>query len=352
MRIGIPKEIKPWENRVALLPDACGELARAGHRVLVQSGAGVGSGYDDALYEAAGADILPDAAALYGEAELVVKVKEPVDGELDMLRADHMLFSYLHLAALPDLTRRLCAIGLTAIGFETVADHGGLPLLTPMSDIAGRLAVQVGSHLLHGPAGGKGVLLGGLPGAPRGQVVVLGAGIAGGNAARLASRLGAAVTVFDKDPNKLAHMYHLGANITTLQPNDHAIGRAVEGADLLIGAVLVPGARTPRLVSRRQVATMAPGSVIVDIAIDQGGCIETSEPRTYDDPVFVREGVSHFCVTNMPGAVARTASRVLSGALMPYVLRLASPGWQDWPPLAGAVNVQAGEVVLPALRGS
>jgi len=351
MRIGIPKEIKPWENRVALLPDACGELVSAGHQVLVQAGAGEGSGYADVAYEAAGAQIQPDAPALYAAAAMVVKVKEPLGDELDLLRADHLLFSYLHLAALPELTRRLCEIGVTAIGFETVADHGGLPLLAPMSDIAGRIAVQVGSHLLHGPEGGRGVLLGGLPGAPRGHVVVLGAGVAGGNAARLAAALGANVTVFDKDPNKLAHMHHLAANISTLYPNDQVIGQALRDADLVIGAVLVPGARTPHLVSRQQVASMPPGSVIVDIAVDQGGCVETTEPRTYDDPVYVVEGVSHFSVVNMPGAVARTASLALSGTLTPYVLRLASPEWEHWAPLAGAIYVRDGAVVLPALRG-
>lgn len=350
MRIGIPKEIKPFEGRVALLPDACGELVRAGHEVFLQAGAGMGSGFGDPQYEAQGVKLLPDAAALYEQAAMIVKVKEPYQQEVDYLRKDHLLFSYLHLAALPELTRRLCEIGLTAVAFETVEDHGGLPLLAPMSDIAGRIAVQVGTHLLHGPQGGKGVLLGGLPGTPRSEVVVLGAGVAGSNSVRLAAAMGANVTVFDKNPLKLAHLHHISPNITTLYPSAHAISEAVSQAELLIGAVLIPGAKAPHLVSREQVASMEPGSVVVDISVDQGGCIETTHPTNYDAPTYVEEGVTHFTVANMPGAVARTSSVALSGALLPYVLRLAESGWRDWRPLATGVNVASGELVLPALR--
>ena len=349
MHIGIPREIKPLEGRVGLVPAAVGELVAAGHRVSIEQGAGLPSGYPDGDYRAVGAEVLADAAAVYGAAELIVKVKEPVEPELGLLRPEHRLFSYLHLAAAPALTERLCAIGLTAVAFETVAEGGGLPLLAPMSDIAGRIAVQVGTHLLHRPAGGKGVLLGGLPSVPRGRVVILGAGQAGGNAARAAAALGAEVAVFDRMPAKLAQMHELGPNVSALYPYPQAVAAAVRSADLLIGAVLITGARAPHLVSREQVAGMQPGSVIVDIAVDQGGCIETTRPTTYEAPTYVEEGVIHFTVTNMPGAVPRTASGALSAALVPYVHRLASPDWEQDAALVGGINVRDGKVVHPAL---
>ena len=348
--VGVPKEIKPLEGRVALTPPVAAELVRAGARVCLEQGAGVASGYADEDYRAVGVEILPDADSLYREAQLLLKVKEPVGPELERLRADHILFSYLHLAPNPELTRRLCAIGLTAIAFETVMVDGNLPLLQPMSLIAGRIAVQVGTHLLHTPQGGRGVLLGGVPGVGRGRVVVLGGGHAGGSAARLAAALGARVTVFDRNPERLAEMDAAAPNIQSLYPSEQAIGEAVARADLLIGAVLLPGAAAPRLVSRSQVARMAPGSVVADIAVDQGGCIETTRPATYDDPVYTEEGVRHFCVTNMPGAVPRSASQALAGALLPWVLRLLRDDWRDEPALREAVNVAAGEVVLAALK--
>ena len=349
--VGVPKEIKPLEGRVALTPPVAAELVRAGHRVCLERGAGEASGYADDAYRAAGVEILPDADTLYAAADLLVKVKEPVGPELQRLRRDQILFSYLHLAANPELTEALQAIGLTAVAFETVMANGDLPLLRPMSEIAGRIAIQVGTHLLHTPQGGKGVLLGGVPGVHRGHVVVLGAGHAGGSAARLAAALGAQVTVFDRNPLKLGEMDAAAPNIQALYPNDAAIGEAVAGADLLVGAVLLPGAAAPRLVSRDQVAAMQPGGVVVDIAVDQGGCIETTRPTTYDDPVYIEEGVLHFCVTNMPGAVPRSASQALAGALLPWLLKLASDDWRSVPELAAAVNVADGEVVLPALRG-
>jgi alanine dehydrogenase len=349
MRIGIPREIKPLEGRVGLVPAAAGDLVAAGHEVFVEQGAGVLSGYPDEAYHAVGIEVLPDAAAVYGAAELIVKVKEPVEPELGLLRPGHRLFSYLHLAALPALTDRLCAIGLTAVAFETVVEHGGLPLLTPMSEIAGRIAVQVGAQLLHRPAGGKGLLLGGMSTTARGHVVVLGAGQAGGNAARLAAELGARVTVFDKAPARLAQMHHLGPNVSALYPYPQTLQQAVLSADLLIGAVLVTGARAPVLVQREQVGQMQPGSVIVDISVDQGGCIATTRPTTYEAPTYVEQGVIHFGVTNMPGAVPRTASDALSAALIPYVHRLAAPDWQQDAALAGGINVQDGKVVHPAL---
>lgn len=350
MRIGIPKEIKVLEGRVALIPAACGELARAGHEVWVERDAGRQSGYPDDLFEAAGARLAADADELYGAAELVVKVKEPVGPELERLRPGQVLFSYLHLAAIPDLTRRLLDIGLTAVGFETVAEGGALPLLAPMSDIAGRISVQVGAHLLHRPQGGSGVLLGGLPGAERGRVVVLGAGVAGGNAARVAAALGAEVTVFDRQRAKMEAMRALGANVTALYPFRDDIATAVAKADLLVGAVLIPGARSPRLVDADMVRAMRPGSVIVDISVDQGGCVETTRPTTYAEPTLTWEGVLHFGVTNMPGAVPRSASRALSAALLPYVLRIAREDWRDDSALAAGINLAGGELVLAALR--
>jgi len=338
------------EARVALVPEACGDLVGAGHQVLMERGAGEPSGFPDGAYSAAGVQILPDAAALYERAELVVKVKEPWGPELDLLRPNHLLFSFLHLAAEPELTQRLLAIGLTAVGFETVADGGTLPILRPMSDIAGRLAVQIGATLLQAPHGGKGLLLGGTPAAGRGHVVVLGAGNAGGAAIAVAAAMGARVTAFVRDPARLATLHGLAPNVTGLYPYTGALAEAVAEADLLIGAVLVPGARAPRLVSEAQVASMSPGSVIVDISVDQGGCIETTRPTTYADPTFRRHGVVHFGVTNMPGAVPRSASLALSASLLPWVLRLAEPGWRDHAALAGAVNVARGALVHPALR--
>jgi len=350
IRIGVPREIKPLEARVALIPEACGDLVRLGHRVLVQRGAGEGSGFSDDMYSAAGADVADDAASLYAEAELIVKVKEPWGPELDLLRREHLLFSFLHLAANPDLQQRLLGIGLTAIGFETLEESGRLPILAPMSDIAGRLAIQYGTTLLYHPSGGKGLLLGGLPGAQRGQVVVLGAGNAGSAAVRAAAATGALVTVFDRDPERLEVMGRIGPNVTALYSWSDSIAEAVAGADLLIGAILVPGARTPRLVSESQVASMACGSVVADIAVDQGGCIETTRPTTYEHSTYRAHDVVHFAVTNMPGAVPRSASRALCASLYPWLVGLARPDWRSNPVLSGAVNLDRGVVVHPALR--
>jgi len=350
LRVGVPSEIKPLEGRVGLTPGAAAELVRRGVEVAIQAGAGVRSGYTDEDYRVIGVQVLTDAHALYDWAQLVVKVKEPVGAEIDRLRSDHLLFCYLHLAANPELMRRLRAIGLTAVAFETVMDQGRLPILAPMSEIAGRIAVQVGAHLLHTPQGGSGILLGGLPSVERGSVVVLGAGAAGGAAVRAAAALGANVTVFDKSPQQLERMHRVAPNVTALVPTAAAMREAVMSADLLIGAVLLPGAAAPHLVSRVDVAQMRRGSVIADIAVDQGGCIETTRPTTYEAPTYVEEGVLHFCVTNMPGAVPRSATQALNAAMLPYLLALLSPDWRDDPRLAGAVNVMAGEVVHPALR--
>jgi alanine dehydrogenase len=350
MRIGVPKEIKPQEGRVALIPAACAQLIQHGHEVYVQAGAGLMSGYTDQDYQTAGVTVLPDAAAVYAQAQLLVKVKEPQPPELELLRAEHLLFSYLHLAAAPELLAALRKIGLTAVAFETVQDGRALPLLAPMSDIAGRLAVQIGANLLQEPHGGRGLLLGGLPAAERGHVVILGAGVAGGNAALMAQAIGAEVTVFDPNRDKLAAMRALGPNVTGLHPYKFAIEEHLRSADLLIGAVLIPGAKAPHLVTADMVRQMQPGSVIIDISVDQGGCIETTHPTDYNQPTFLWEGVVHFGVTNMPGAVPRSASQALSAALVPYILRLGQAGWESGPDLAAGVNVSAGKVVHPALQ--
>ena len=351
MRIGVPTEIKTLEGRVGLVPAACGDLVQAGHEVFLQAGAGVKSGFADEDFQRVGVSILADAAALYERAELVVKVKEPVAGDLDYLRADHLLFCYLHLAAEPDLTRRLLDIGLTGVAFETVEElDGSLPLLAPMSNIAGRIGVQVGTHLLHQPQGGRGILLGGLPAADRGHVVVLGAGAAGGNSARLAAAAGARVTVFDKRQDRLAEMMAIGPNVTALYPYGETVGDFVSRADMVIGAVLVTGARAPHVVTRDMITAMADGSVVVDISVDQGGCFETTRPTTYADPTYKVGGVTHFAVTNMPGAVPRTSSQALSAAILPFVQRMARKDWSEQPALAKGVNVRAGEIVHPALR--
>lgn len=350
MRIGIPREIKPQETRVALIPQACSELIRQGHTVLVEAGAGGASGFSDETYRNAGATLVAGAERIYGEAELVIKVKEPWEQEPELLRADQILFCFLHLAAEPKLTERLLAAGVTAIGFETVAEDGCLPILAPMSDVAGRLAVQIGANLLHSTSGGKGLLLGGMAAAERGRVTVLGAGNAGSAAARAAAALGANVTVFDRKREKQERMLAIGANVTALYPYADAMAEAVAQADLLIGAVLVPGARTPHLVSASQVRSMSAGSVVVDISVDQGGCIETTRPTTYDDPTYLVDGVVHFAVTNMPGAVPRTASRALCASLFPWVLRLTDPEWREDHSLSGAINVADGAIVHPALK--
>ena len=351
MKIGIPCEIKTQEGRVALIPDAVAELVRHQHLVYVESGAGRFSGYDDESYRRSGAEIVADADALFAAAEMIVKVKEPQPAELDRLRADHLLFSYLHLAAEPELARALKEIGLTAVAFETVTDaQQRLPLLAPMSDIAGRIASQTGSNLLYHHRGGRGVLLGGVPASERGHVVILGAGVVGTGAARMAAGMGAQVTVFDRNRDKLEKVRLIGPNVTGRHSFASAIEEAVEQADLLIGAILIPGARTPHLVSAESVRKMLTGSVIIDVSVDQGGCIETTRPTSYDAPTFVWEGVVHYGVTNMPGAVPRTASQALSAALVPYILRLAEPGWETRPDLASGLNIRAGKVELAALK--
>ncbi|HET8899868.1 MAG TPA: alanine dehydrogenase [Rhodanobacteraceae bacterium] len=352
MRIGIPSETKTLEGRVALEPAAAADLVRRGHDVFLQSGAGQKSGFSDEAYTSRGIHILPDAAALYEKGELIVKVKEPIAGDLALLQKHHLLFCYLHLAAEPELTKRLLEIGLTGVAFESVEDHGGLPLLHPMSVIAGRIATQCGTTLLHRPQGGKGKLLGGMASTPRGKVVVLGAGAAGGNAAALAAAAGANVVVFDKRHDRLEQMMALGSNVTALYSYESSVADQLRDADLVVGAVLVPSAKAPHVVTREMVKAMEPGSVLVDIAIDQGGCFETSRPTTWKEPTYDVDGVTHFCVTNMPGAVPQTSSVAISAAILPYVQRLAAgASWRDYAPLASGINVDGGKLVHPALQG-
>ncbi|TNF38025.1 MAG: alanine dehydrogenase [Gammaproteobacteria bacterium] len=348
MKIAVPREIKTLEGRVGLIPAACAELIGQGHEVYVEAGAGLLSGYSDDDYRKVGATVLPTAEETYATGKLIVKVKEPVAGDLPYLRDDHLLFCFLHLAAEKNLAKRLCDIGCTAVAFETVTDvHGRLPLLTPMSEIAGRLSVQIGAHLLHQPQGGRGVLLGGLPLTERGKVVILGAGRAGSAAALMASGIGAEVVVFDKNRDRLEEMHRAASNISALYPYEHSVAQAVAEADLVVGAVLLPGLHAPRLVTTEMVKSMQQGSVIVDISIDQGGCVETMRPTTYADPTYVEYCVTHFGVTNMPGAVPRTSSQALSAVITPYAQRLTQSGWDQAEDLRNGINVRNGRIDNP-----
>ena len=346
MRIGVPKEIKTHEYRVGLTPAGVRELARGGHVVLIESGAGAGIGFGDDAYRAAGATVTPDVF----DAELIVKVKEPQPGEIARLRRGQVLFTYLHLAADKAQTEGLMRSGATCIAYETVTDAtGALPLLAPMSEVAGRMAVQVGARCLEREQGGAGILLGGVPGVPPARVIVLGGGVAGTNAARMAVGLEASVTIIDRSLPRLKELdLQFGPRATTLFATTEAIEHAVLGADLVIGAVLVPGAAAPKLVTREMVKRMRAGSVLVDIAIDQGGCFETSRPTTHAEPTYVEHGVVHYCVTNMPGAVARTSTFALTNATLPFVQALAGKGWRqallDDPHLAAGLNIHDGQV--------
>ncbi|MBN1613097.1 MAG: alanine dehydrogenase [Deltaproteobacteria bacterium] len=352
MIVGLPREIKPSENRVGLVPGGVEVLVRQGHTLLVEVGAGRGSGIGDAEYEAAGARIV--AAEEAWDAGLVVKVKEPVPEEYPFLRRDQMLFTYLHLAADEQLTRVLVEKGTTAIAYETVqlAD-GTLPLLVPMSEIAGRMAPQVGAKYLEKPYGGRGILLGGVPGVAPGAVVILGGGTVGTNAAKIALGLGAQVTVMDVNHQRLQHLDDIfGGCIITLSSNESSIVRAIQYADLLIGAVLIPGAKAPRLVTRDMLSTMKKGAVIVDVAVDQGGCVETIRPTTHDRPTYDVDGIIHYGVVNMPGAVPRTSTFALTNQTLPYITALAERGTRALegnPALRKGLNTHCGRVTHRAV---
>lgn len=342
--VGVLKEIKNHEYRVGLTPAGARELTEHGHQVLVQAGAGEGAGFPDDLYTRAGARVVPDASAVFGEAELLVKVKEPLAEERRKLEPHHTLFTFLHLAPDPEQTRDLLDSGATCIAYETVTDrHGQLPLLAPMSEVAGRLAIQAGAQALEKVHGGRGVLLSGVPGVHPGNVVVIGGGVVGRNAAQLAVGLGARVTVLDRSVPVLRELdqYYRG-QITTLYSTRDTLETVLEEADLVIGAVLIPGASAPKLITRDLLKVMPDGSAMVDVAIDQGGCAETSRPTTHDDPSYVVDGVVHYCVANMPGAVARTSTVALTNATLPYVVKLADQG------VRGALQSDAG--FLPGLN--
>lgn len=356
MIIGLPKELKQGENRVALTPAGTADLVAAGHGVIVQRGAGRGSGMPDAEYEAAGARLVNETAAVYEQADMIVKVKEPEPDEAEFLRDGHILFTYLHLAAFPELTETLVTKNVTAIGYETIQlASGALPLLTPMSEVAGRMAVQIGAQFLQKTWGGPGILLGGVPGVPPANVVIIGAGNVGTGAARIALGMGAAVTLIDIDTDRLRYLEEvLHGNRVTAMSNYQNIERAVRDADLLIGAVLVPGARAPQLVTEDMVKQMATGSVIVDVAIDQGGCVETADRvTTHAEPTYERHGVVHYAVANMPGAVPRTATFALTNATLPYIRRVADAGFaaavQNDAALAKGVNCHGGHVTQAAV---
>jgi alanine dehydrogenase len=350
MRIAVPREIKNREYRVALTPAGVRELVAAGHEVHVQSGAGEGAGFADWTYTNAGATVVGDVGALFAQAELIVKVKEPQPEECRRLKPGQALFTYLHLAADRGQAELLMASGVTAIAYETItAADGSLPLLAPMSEIAGRMSVQVAAHCLQKAQGGSGLLLGGVPGVPPSRLVVLGGGVAGSHAARMALGLGADVTVVDRSLPRLRQLTaEFGLALKTEYSTRDAVERLVKHADVVIGSVLIPGAAAPRLVSRAMVAGMQPGSVLVDIAIDQGGCFETSRPTTHDAPSYVEEGVVHYCVTNMPGAVPRTSTAALTHATLPYVKALADKGivaaLTGDPGFRRGLNIAAGEI--------
>lgn len=356
MLIGVPKEIKKQEHRVGLIPSSVREMVTHGHQVMVETGAGAGIGFDDAAYINAGARIAMTAADIFKTADMIIKVKEPQPEECAMLRPDQILFTYLHLAADKPQAEALIKSNCVAIAYETVtgANGKGLPLLAPMSEVAGRLSVQVGAHYLMKHMGGEGILIGGVPGTPAGRVLVLGGGVAGFNAARVAVGMGARVTILDKSPERLRELdEHFNGSAEVLYSTTAAIETLIPKSDLVIGAVLVPGASAPRLVTSSMLKTMKKGSVMVDIAIDQGGCFETSHPTTHGDPVYDVDGVIHYCVANMPGAVPKTSAMALNHAILPYALKIADMGWEKAlasdAGLAAGLNISKGKVMHKAV---
>jgi len=355
MRVGTVREIKNHEYRVGLTPESVKELHVHGHEVWIETGAGLGIGATDADYEAAGGTIKPDAASVFAGCEMVVKVKEPQAAERAMLREGQVLYTYLHLAPDPEQTADLLKSGVTAIAYETVTGpNHSLPLLKPMSQVAGRMSIQAGATALEKAHGGRGVLLGGVPGVMPGKVAVIGGGVVGFNAAQMAVGLGADVTILDRDPEALERLgIHFESRAKTRFSNRANLAESVREADLVIGAVLIPGAAAPKLVTREMLGTMRPGAVLVDVAIDQGGCFETSHATTHDNPTFVVDGIVHYCVANMPGAVARTSTYALNNVTLPHALRIADMGWKAAlaanPYLADGLNVHAGKVTYEAV---
>jgi alanine dehydrogenase len=355
MIIGVPKEIKTNENRVALVPGGAEALVQGGHTVFIEKGAGEGSGFADDAYTAAGAQILDTADEVWERADMIMKVKEPIAVEYPRMRKDQVIFTYFHFAASEDLTRAVMDSGCIAIAYETVQlPTGELPLLTPMSEVAGRMSVLEGAKYLEKYFGGRGVLLGGVPGVMPGKVVIIGGGIVGSNAARMAAGLGARVVILDVSLNRLRYLSDvMPANVTTLYSNRYNILEHIRDADIVVGAVLLPGAKAPNLVRREDLKTMPQGSVIVDVAVDQGGCVETIKPTTHENPIYVVDGVVHYAVANMPGAVSRTSTLALTNATFPYALTLANKGWvaacRDDRALALGVNVVDGKVTYPGV---
>jgi len=356
MIIGVAKEIKNNEARVGLTPAGAADLCNAGHTVLIELGAGFGSGFSDESYVKVGANIIADKKVLFDRSEMIIKVKEPIASEYDLFHEGQILFTYLHLAPEPKLTQAMLAKKVIGIAYETIVGHNNtLPLLSPMSEVAGRMAVQIGAQMLEKPWGGKGILLGGVPGVESAQVVIIGGGIVGTNAAKMAVGMGARVAVIDRSTDRLAYLDDIfGGRVTTIMSNSYNIAKWVAQADLLVGAVLVPGAKAPKLVSEEMVKTMEAGSVIVDVAIDQGGSIATVDhATTHSDPTYTKYGVVHYSVANMPGAVARTSTLALTNATLPYALQIANKGWKqalkDDAGLAKGLNVYKGQVTFKAV---
>lgn len=359
MLIGVPKEIKKQEHRVGMIPSSVREMVAHGHQVMVETGAGAGIGFDDAAYVTAGAKIIATPAEIFAKADMIIKVKEPQPDECAMLRDGQVLFTYLHLAADKAQAEALIKSNCVAIAYETVTGPNGkgLPLLAPMSEVAGRLSVQVGAHYLMKHMGGEGILIGGVPGTPTGRVLVLGGGVSGFNAARVAVGMGARVTILDRSPERLRELdEHFNGTAEVLYSTTAAIETLLPKSDMVIGAVLVPGASAPRLVTREMLKTMKQGSVMVDIAIDQGGCFETSKPTTHGDPVYVVDGIVHYCVANMPGAVPRTSAMALNHAVLPYALKIADMGWEKAlasdAGFAAGLNICKGKVTHQAVAES
>jgi len=355
MIVGVPREIKKDEYRVGMIPVGVEELAKRGHEVWIESNAGEGSGISDGEYESAGGKIVGSPADIYASADLIVKVKEPQPGELGMLRPGQTVFTYFHFAASREFTEAVMKSQIVAVAYETIRDASGHhPLLTPMSEVAGRMAIQEGAKYLERPMKGRGILLGGVPGVPPADVVILGGGVVGSSAAKVAAGLGARVVIMDINLDRLRYLSDImPANVVTLISDSHTIRYQVAHADLLVGAVLIEGARTPVLVARDMIRTMRPRSVIVDVAIDQGGCIETSRPTTHSNPIFILDGVIHYCVTNMPGAVGRTSTYALTNVTLPYVLQLADKGWrkaaEENPAILNGLNIVDGRVTNHAV---